>query len=522
MIVRVRRFLAEGWNEHGTHLLHHFIAAVMLASMMQALETRHLLEWLDGAMLRVSAGASGSGSPESDPGKRYRPGIVDITPDAFSAVFQERRPLDRDRLHELLEAISRRHPEILAVDIDVSPAIYERDAPRAMDQLLKRLVQSGMQIALVLPDPSDANVNLEWIRARCADGVHFASPLITERMGAVTRIDINTPSLAAIALQLASRPRIAPTAGPAHASPNLADQICEAAEHAQSEHALADTARLPASEPGESKLEPRETVPLHPAAVAMRNFIPTTSDVVLADGHAGVAGTAALGPVVFVGGSYDVGDNFESAQGPLQGLYMHAASYTSLAMKTSEVHRLGVLAGDIVLGVILGFLFGKAWESYGDRTRTVQGHWQQVMTAKDPMFGINGKRKSLCRARTDAVFGLLANRIWLVATWVIPCALAAAAVYFAHWFLREGWWINPGPIILGMFLHAMSLRHTAAKGNEKHGHEHGAREHALEPHLSNQKREPGAFKELLIEHPGSVIAQLPLAAIFLAIAFWPR
>ena len=494
----LRAFLAAVRHQDRTSLLHHLIAALMLASMMQALEARHFLEWLDGAMLRVTAGGSAYDPRDTDPGLRYRPSIIDITPAAFSEVFQERRPLDRARLVELFDIIGQRQAKIVAVDIDVSPAIYERAVPRALDQSLKRLVQSGTQVVLVLPDPSEANVNLEWIRARCTDGLHFASAAITERMGAVTRIDVNTPSLAAIALQLAARRGAAhletakePAHG--HAEPDLANQICEMAVHVGSERALAAAARLPASEPGESRPEARETVPLHPAAVAMRSLIPSTVDVALFDGHAGLAGSTALGPVVFVGGSYDINDTFESAQGPVQGLYVHAASFTSLAMKTSELHRLAVFAFDVALGVMLGVLFGAMWTVYGKATRAVQIIWHEAFDMRD----------SARRGRiAGAIAALAGNRLWLAVLWAIPCGLAGIAIYSAHWFLIRGLWVNPGPIILGMFLHAMSLRHTPAE------------------HASSSSE--AAVTKLLREHPGSIVAQLPVAVMFLAIGFWPH
>jgi hypothetical protein len=507
----LRAFLAAVRHQDRTSLLHHLIAAVMLASMMQALEARHLLEWLDGAMLRVTAGESASDPRDNDPGQRYRPSIVDITPAAFSAVFQERNPLDRDRLVELLGAIAQRQARILAVDIDVSPAIYEGKAPRALDQLLQKLVQSGTQVVLVLPNPSEANGNLGWIRARCADGVHFASPAITERMGAVTRIDLNTPSLAAIALQLDGRrgggqAETANAPGHAHAEPDLANQICEAVAHAQSERVLAAAARMPAPEPGESKAEARETVPLHPAAVAMRSLMPSAVDVALVDGHAGLAGSAALAPVVFVGGSYDVNDTFESAQGPVQGLYVHAASFTSLAMKTSELHRLAVFAFDVGLGVMLGILFGAMWTVYGAATRALQMTWHEAFSAgagshAAPDAAPAGHAPHRAR-KWRAIAALIGNRFWLAALWAIPCGLAGIAIYSSHWFLIRGLWVNPGPIILGMFLHAMSLRHIPA-------------EHAT----ASSK---GAVITLLREHPGSIVAQLPVAVMFLAIGFWPH
>jgi hypothetical protein len=65
--------------------------------------------------------------------------------------------------------------------------------------------------------------------------------------------------------------------------------------------------------------------------------------------------------------------------------------------------------------------------------------------------------------------------------------------------LEQGWWVNPGPLIAGMFLHAMSLRDEA-----HHPHEEVA---GL-----------NVWQQLRRTHPGIVLVQAPLALMLLAVA----
>lgn len=461
--------------------IHHAVAAVMLATLMLFLEGRHVLEWLDGAMLRATSDATASQIRAADPGPQYRPSIVDIDGAAFRKVFGERSPLDRGRLQELLMRLPLDPGKVLALDIDLSPAIHEGVlAARPLDQLLDRLARSGLAIVLVLPDPSADNANLGWIRARCGAGIHFASAALTERMGAITRVSSNLPTLAAVTLELAAARKAAPerlqVSAPAHRPEGLADRLCRAASDADSEYSLFSAA----AETGQHGAEP-ETRPLHPMAAAMRYLAPSLSDVVLRDGRASPGENASLGNVIFVGGSYDVHDTFRTVDGDMPGLYVHAASFTSLAMNTGQASHLQMFVADVVLGIILGVLFGGMWHYYSK----VEENAAKGLTLST-------------RWTIKPVLVFERSRLCLLLCWAVPVLLALGFALAAHWLLAKGWWLNPGPIILGMFLHSMSLRHT-------HGEPDG----------------DGPFlKRLTVAHPDTVLVQLPLIVVLLLLIYF--
>ena len=197
--------LGSAFKLTGTHLLHHVIGASLIAALMLVLEGFHVLEWLDAAMLRASAEQGQLLERGKDPGAAYRPGIIEIDQPAFEQVFDEREPLEHTRLEQLIASAAARGSKVLAIDLDLAPAVYEQHkaGERPLDRMLDQLAANGRQLVLILPEQSDQNANLPWIRARCAAGIHFASPQIRERMGAVTRIELKSPVLAAVAFELA-------------------------------------------------------------------------------------------------------------------------------------------------------------------------------------------------------------------------------------------------------------------------------------------------------------------------------
>ena len=90
-------------------------------------------------------------------------------------------------------------------------------------------------------------------------------------------------------------------------------------------------------------------------------------------------------------------------------------------------------------------------------------------------------------------------RMILAVVWASPVVIGVLAVYLSHGLLEQGWWVNPGPLIAGMFLHAMSLRDEA-----HHPHEEV-------PGLN-------VWAQLRRTHPGIVLVQAPLAVILFIIA----
>lgn len=486
----------QAFKLSGPHLLHHMIGAALIASLMLALEGLHVLEWLDAAMLRASGEQSEMAPQRKDPGAAYRPGIVEIDEPSFQQVFKEREPLERSRLEQLLESTANQGAQVIAVDLDLAPALYEEPGHRPLDALLDRLAGAGKQLILTLPEVSTSNANLAWIRARCAAGVHFASPVIHERMGAVTRVELKSPVLSAVTFELAhgmqgqgqNEPMPAALSEQKEGA-SLADRVCALARRTASEKDLARWAGQPALHgDGDAKDAAEQnavTAPFHPTALAPQFLNPTRARVKLIDDKAATDAGAAAKKVVFIGASHDVLDQFTTAEGSLPRLHLHAASYTSLGIGTADVNKYAVFVIDIVLGVFLGCLFGGLWTMYGQAELAVDGKMSDDSLDR------------LHRAGSLAAF--YGVRVMMIVVWATPFLIGALAMYLSHGLLEQGWWVNPGPLIAGMFLHAMSLR-----------------DEALHPHQEIEGL--SVWTQLRRTHPGAVLVQAPLALVFFILA----
>jgi hypothetical protein len=123
---------------HGGHargrwyyqLLHHLLAAALMASAMLALEKARWMDWLDAVMLNVV----GTEAPDSSLPRTALPQLVLIDGQAYADTFKARSPLDRDALGRLLGELLAT-PAALLVDLQLEPAPDEAQ-PRALDQLL--------------------------------------------------------------------------------------------------------------------------------------------------------------------------------------------------------------------------------------------------------------------------------------------------------------------------------------------------------------------------------------------------
>ncbi|WP_025916231.1 CHASE2 domain-containing protein [Herminiimonas sp. CN] len=462
-----------GWVD----LAHHLIAATMLFAVLHFLEHKQMLEWLDAAMIRIAA-VGGSPLPaQRDAAEAQRPSIIEIDRKAYESVFAEQAPLNRARLVELLDQIDRQRTGVLAIDIDLSPTVSERAAgvKRELDLALARLVRRGIRVVLALPSTaaSAPGSNLAWVRARCVDGVAFADPTLHERLGVVSRVHIDTPTLALVARALAAAP------GGEHGDVALAGRVCSLAAHQQDEQVFQDSV-TGADEAGTHVVHPAaEPRPLNPIASDWRFLRTASHGMGLIKGAAAIEDSASLRHVVFIGGSYADTERFVTIGGPASGLAVHAASYISLALDTDDAPLWMVALLDLAIGVAIGFSFQWIWGKYAAYEKNL-GAFQ------------------LCCAWWRK-FTML--RFALLGIWLLPLLAAYIAMYASAQFFTSGMWLNPGPIIIGMFLHTLSLRHT----------HHSEEQNSAEKHDS-------VLHRLVSEHPASVFIQLPLTALLLVLA----
>jgi len=471
------------------HFLHHLIGAAMLFSILHFAEHKHMLVWLDAAMIRV-AGMGHPAAPAQSAADR--PSIVMIERDAFETVFDDRSPLPRGRLVELLAQFDASRTRVLAIDIDLAPTVSERaeGGVRPLDSALADLAARGVTVVLGLPPPAATapGATLAWVRARCADGIRFGDVTLHQRLGVVSRVHGAAPTLAHVAHQAAAAPQDAGQHG--------TSAICVLAQQAGAETAFFDAvAHAGANE--HDKAAPPESIPLSSVASNWATLRSDTHAVQLRSGQAAIDDAGQLRKVVFLGGAYDDGERMLTVGGAAYGVQVHAASFTSLATGTEDASLWTVATLDILLGLVFGFLFEWMWNCFKkleDRVDTCPLPW---------------------------LLSFYFVRLALFLCWLLPLVLAYLAIAASSSLYAQGLWLNPGPIIIGMFLHTLSLRGEAIEesrgsGESKTVHDDHAAPQAMLARIR------ASFALLLKDHPGSLLVQLPLTVSLLILPLLPH
>jgi hypothetical protein len=395
----------------GFAVLHHALAAGVMASAMLGLEHHRALDWLDAVMLHMVAQRSPALEAAAT---ASAPQLLLIDSLAYAETFGLRSPLDRSRLVQVLDDALSARPAALLVDLQLEPGTDE-PADRALDQRLRQAAlpdAEGHRTRVVLPVPEPRNPALDrksiaWMRDLCKAGVHFGSAQVRSHFGTVVRFDEDGSTLASQA-----RPRA-----------NESSPICELLAHTGELHALWLLLEAPSRSTNES-------TPIQPSvmqAVMQQalNWRPELTRQTLLQRRP---------EVVVIGGAYDSRDSFltHALDGLAPGAAVHAASIAG-AGKVSSSHALAWLF-DLVLGTALGFLFQALWQLVGQTRAPAQGvHWRFMLAA-------------WCRL-------VMAGGIWLLALSIAIGLMALMGRLMAH-----GLWLNPGPVVLGMFLHALLLK----------------------------------------------------------------
>ncbi|MEO8754956.1 MAG: CHASE2 domain-containing protein [Casimicrobiaceae bacterium] len=433
-------------------IAHHASHALVIASATLLLDHAGMLEWLDTIALRLAstyaadARPDDGASPPQGLAPPQRPVIVAIDDTLWETEFRQASPLRRDVLRTLLAALVAHHPAYLYVDLDLSPGPArpsdERDtAQDDLDALLAATAASSTtKIVLAAPFPVEDNALREtkrqWMRSLCTAGIEFGLAQIESVQGTVLRQNFNLPLLFA-------RPR----------QPLAARGEGDAASAGTTLCGLAGTA------PGAIFLDPRveaqgrtlygwvpSPYPVRPDAFTAE---PGRDLFLLARAEDVSRLPDFAGRTVFFGSNADVRDRFITVRGEMTGLRVHAALYTNALHppeRLAERHVASYLM-EWALGIVAGIVFAAGWGRYNDAT--------------------------LRAARDGAISWADALRPW---GWLL---FNLAGLVLTVWFLMyiagrtlAGWgWINPAPVIVGMFID--SLIGSRTEPHERHA-AHGA------------------------------------------------
>ena len=435
-------------HELGHHL---FSAAVITAAMYW------LSEWgftgaLDSqTLLAVSRHSSLSGPTTPEPPdcrERKPPLVLTISKSLYEAEFENTSPLDREKLTKLLVPSTAALPDVLVLDLDLSPAMKGEpsQAAKDLDARLDALAKST-RIVLVTPSfegtPELTAAQTNWMADRCRgteDGskqLYFGLPVLPNESGVILRHPKLYPSIGNVArwvtqYEFAAGGRTLPTSG--HGVPNP-DQLCT---FFRANGRLRDLRQYFWDVGKKSRSDPidfrwrgdnvKELVALGlPPEVGKR--------------------------VVFLGGSYDDRDRHPTGIGPQDGVVIHAAVFASSTHPAS--HALAALI-EIGLGVALGFIFAALWRI---RMRAIAKYHTQLY---------------LERALPSLVQWLIASG-WLAAMFVVGFAATIGLLLSSSEFMGIGYWLNPVPMVIGMSLDGYFVSRQSP-ATEPIGHDAGPRQ----------------------------------------------
>ncbi|RCW70405.1 CHASE2 domain-containing protein [Pseudorhodoferax soli] len=397
------------WTGRGFAVLHHALAAGVMASAMLGMEHFHALDWLDAVMLQVV-------TPRSAQPASARPAnlpqLLLIDEPTYADTFDLQSPLKRDKLAQVVGDALAAKPAVLLIDLQLEPSVGE-PAERPLDDLLRNAKAAGTRVVLPLPEARTPELDrqaIAWMRGLCKAQVHFGLAQVRSHFGTVVRFDADPATMARLGT-----------------GDGAANPLCEAAALTQDLPAVWQMFASPSRSMGTS-------APLHPDAVraVVQQAIPWRAQSARLQ-------LQQLRPTVIVlGGAYDNRDSFltSAMDRAVPGAAIHASTIASEGAVTSS-HAAGWLL-DLGLGTLLGFLFEALWKLV--------------------------RRIRTCSDRLTLRFVLLA---WLrVAAasgiWLLAIGVALGLMATMGRLVECGMWLNPGPVVLGMLLHALLLKDSTA------------------------------------------------------------
>lgn len=413
--------------------VHHLRAALAVASIVTLLHSAGLLGWLDGLVLRI-VGAGGSAPLAASYARPDLPVVMLISKSLYEREFAQSSPLSRNKLAQLIRGIpleAGQRPASVVIDLDLSPsprAAGSTDKPDIgsdeLDSALLTLLSSGARVVLPLPvrvaTPESQDSKFRWLQSMCRrntasqkDRLIFAIPDVSTHQGVVMQWDSHAPSLGRL------------TADP------LPKSICDFAL----EDSSAGRASLLVGTLGYNAAisEARREIAYEPFNAKF--FAASETQVFVANKLselATIANNGALaGKVLFIGGAYDDRDRyavpFEPNGRPVEGVIIHAATYYSALHPVSSSEGLTAFAMDLLLGIAMGYCFAFTWG------------WHQRISLEGASCSAAWWKQAAPR------FSLLVNIA------LVGFLVAALMVISNRMLYPVNVWINPGPIIIGVF-----------------------------------------------------------------------
>lgn len=438
---------AARWPHWAEVLLHHFIVALLVASVVTLLHAHGALGWLDAVMLNAAGQAQGQGSAAAEPNGDM-PVVLIIGAELYERDFAQTSPLNRRKLAQLIRSIVQdegQAPDLLVVDLDLSPIPGGEDKKLAqgeLDDALEKLVAAGTRLLLPLParavTPELQALKFSWLERVCRWNipgqparVALGLTEVKEHLGRVLQYDKRQATLGVVAADFAR-----------------ADFLCR--------RVLEDPAKWRA--PFVSTLFNSRIFDTGDSGGGLKpfnaRFFRSLDDhLLVADSinrlpiATGGGRPSLVGRTIFLGGGYDEKDRFltplDPAGSKVEGVVIHAATGFSARHPVTVGDGLFAFGLDIVLGLLIGYFFHWTW-----------GWFRRVQDG----------------AEHAGWPGYLAVRGSLLLNLTLPVVLIVFFMILASDYLYpRNYWVNPGPIILGVFAKFL----ITSRGGGDHSH-HGA------------------------------------------------
>jgi hypothetical protein len=478
------------------HTAHHLLMASVIASCTLLFDRSGYLDWLDVITLRLaSADKNTIANVEGGVGQTEIPATLLLDDHLYEDYFKQSSPLDRAKLSALLKTIIDKKPAMLAIDIDISPGagniLGDNKGQLDLDDLLDSAAkdscasnespkrEAGCKIVLTLPMPvlleKVQQSQLEWMKARCAAGIQFATPTLLSLQGMILRQSTSNPSLGNVAAwwqheEVYSEGAKQKDIEQTHPSYNyLCQKLAEYTSGKEFSIWLkfdsllnADKDLVPLNLDYFTFPESRPKVVVENTKKENEQTLPFLS-IPMISGH-----------TIFFGGGFSKVDKFDTAIGTYDGVSIHAASYYSARHGLKNVSHGFAWGLDIGIGFLLGVVFQWLWAKYNAASELLQ---------KTPLTPVYIKTKKF-----------MIEKIWLVANFVLLFLFLYIFFHSAGILLSKGLWLNPGPIAIGMFIDAfLSSRSKKLDGHSDH------------------------FSLLLKEHPDMVWQSIFVIIVFISL-----
>lgn len=389
--------------------LEHILFAFLVASVLTIADYQGILYPLDSAMLKIGAAGFSRAPIYPGPEKFGASGLVLTLSDSiFESHFEQQSPLDRAKLATLLGNILAKNPRTLAVDLDLSPGLrWGENGDTVLKDLLISAAGSGStEVILISPIPVTTAamflVKKRWMADLCAAGIKFALPTVYSTQGAVIRYDQENPLLGNVA---------------GGADRNLCTELEDSRiDYADLLYAL-----------GYEQMTTREAgkkAPLNFAFVdQLESFqIDKVEEIRRLPDLAGKD--------VFLGSGYGVGDKFITPRGVFDGVYLHAAAFYTNANPIRHVQHSRAYWIDVGLGYALAVIFSFFWGRYFLSRK----HYATAM-------------------------------LWWLVNVAALFSLSCAAIRLAPLLLLNQLWLNPGVLLISVWVKAYAAKDHAGSHN---------------------------------------------------------